>query len=246
MPLFYAKLVFFSVAIAVAVALGGLVPLCLSFSRKHMPALLSFAAGVMLGAATVHLLPESFEARPENAGLWILCGFLFLYLFEKFVMVHICEAINCEVHQIGLMAFVGLALHALTEGVALGTGMLTAGIGGIVFISILLHKLPAALALTSVLLHEHYRKRSIVILQGFFFLMLPLGAIILNTVSHEFGGEFLGAALGFSTGTFFHISLSDLLPEVHRSGYGKTPALITFLIGLVIMVFVKYGVPLGH
>ena len=237
---FYSQLIFFSGAIAVAVALGGLLPLGLSFSQKKRPAMLSFAAGVMLGAATLHLLPESFEAEPKNAGLWILFGFLFLYLFEKFVTVHICEALHCEFHHIGISAFVGLSLHALTEGIALGTGMLTVGMGGIVFASIFLHKLPAALSLTSVLLHEQYKKRTIVLLQTFFFLMLPIGAILLEITLHRFGSELLGAAIGFSTGTFFHISLSDLLPEVHRSGYGKTQALIAFLIGLLIMAAVRY------
>ncbi len=237
---FYSQLIIYSGAIAAAVAGGGLLPIGLSVARRHLPALLSFSAGIMLGAAALHLLPETYHALPRTAGLWILAGFLFLYLFEKFVTVHICEALDCEVHHIGISAFVGLSLHALTEGIALGTGMLTAGIGYIVFVSIFLHKFPAALALSSVLVHENYRKRNIFLLQGLFFLMVPLGAILVNILQSRIQSDFLGAALGFSTGTFLHISLSDLLPEVHRSGYHKTRALVAFLLGLLIMIFVRY------
>lgn len=238
---FYSQLAFFSSAIGMAVALGGLFPLRLGVIRRHLPALLSFSAGVMLGAACLHLLPKAYAILPEFAGLWVILGFLFLYTFEKFVTVHICEALNCEVHTLGISAFIGLAIHALTEGIALGTGMLTAGIGGVVFFSILLHKLPAALALSSVLMHENYRKRTIAILQLLFFLMVPIGAILVHLSFASRGTGFLGAAVGFSTGTFLHISLSDLIPEVHRSGYRKTLALATFLIGLLIMVVVRYG-----
>ncbi len=238
---FYSQLFAYSGVIAIAVGIGGVLPLTIPFMRRHLPALLSFSAGVMLGAAALHLLPEAFEFIPKSAGLWILLGFLFLFLFEKFVTVHICEAMDCAVHHIGISAFVGLSLHALTEGIALGTGLLTADMGWIVFLSICLHKLPAALALTAVLIHENYRQRTIALLQTLFFIMVPVGAMAIQLVSQGAGKYFLGAAIGFSAGTFLHISLSDLLPEVHRSGYHKVLALVTFLIGLLIMVFVRYG-----
>lgn len=239
MPAFYTQLTLYAAAIAGAVAVGGLFPMRLRWVRNHLPALLSFAAGVMLGASFLHLLPAAYEAAGDSAATWILIGFLFLYAFEKFVTVHICEALDCEVHSIGMSAFIGLAIHALTEGVALGAGMLTAGVGWIVLMSIFLHKLPAALALTSILLHENYRQRTIFTLQSIFFLMVPLGAVLVHRLFAMEGAHFLGAALGFSTGTFLHISLSDLLPEVHRSKYRKTWAFTTFLFGLAIMVLMR-------
>ncbi len=239
---FYTQLGLYSALIAAAVLAGGMIPQLASHWFKHqLPGLLSFSAGVMLGAACLHLLPECFELLPERAGIWILAGFLFLYTFEKFVTVHICEALDCEVHSIGMSAFVGLAIHALTEGFALGTGLLTAGIGTIVFLSIMLHKIPAALALSSILMHENYKKRNVALLQILFFLMVPLGAIIVNSISTHTDADFLGTALAFSTGTFLHISLSDLLPEVHRSGYRKIYALLAFILGLLAMGILGHG-----
>ncbi len=240
---FYFHLALYSAAIAVAVIAGGFIPLLLHWTRAHLPALLSFAGGIMLGAALLHLLPEAFAAAGASAGIWILAGFVFLYAFEKFFTVHICEALSCEVHSVGISAFIGLAIHALTEGVALGTGMLTAGVGWVVFLSIFLHKLPAAFALSSILLHERYRQRTIALLQGIFFLMVPLGALGVHFLFVLSGKALLGATLGFSAGTFLHISLSDIIPEVHRSRYQRSFAFVAFLGGIVLMAFLKYGMP---
>ena len=73
--------------------------------------------------------------------------------------------------------------------------------------------------------------------------MVPLGAIMIQLVARVQGTEFIGAAVAFSTGTFLHISLSDLLPEVHRSEYRRSWAFTTFLVGLAVMLALKYTVP---
>jgi len=243
---FYLHLTIFSAVIGLSVLIGGLIPMVLHWTRNHLPALLSFSAGIMLAAALLHLLPEAYQAIGSVAGIWVLGGFVFLYVFEKFLTVHICEALSCEVHTIGIAAFIGLAIHALTEGVALGTGMLSSGMGWIIFLSIFLHKLPAAFALTSILLHEKYQRRTILLLQGIFFLMVPLGAILVHFLFEFRGMPLLGASLGFSTGTFLHISLSDLLPEVHRSSYHRILAFVAFLVGILLMAILKYGISFGY
>jgi zinc and cadmium transporter len=251
---FYNELLLYSSAIAVAVAIGGLLPLRFQWTRRHMPALLSFSAGIMMGAAFFHLLPESYILadesltelgarhawlQPSAIGVWIMVGFLFLYVIERFVTVHVCEALDCEVHSVGVSAFIGLAIHALTEGVALGSGLLAADLGKVVFLSIIMHKIPAALALSSILLHEKYQTKTILGLQFLFFMMVPLGAFMVNGLYLQGGSVFLGAAIAFSMGTFLHISLSDLLPEVHRSTYRKSLAFAAFLIGIALMFLME-------
>lgn len=244
MPHFYLQLTFFSAAIGVAVLAGGMIPLLLHWTRAHLPALLSLSGGIMLGAALLHLLPEAYAVVGARSGIWILAGFVFLYAFEKFFTVHICEALSCEVHSVGMAAFIGMAIHTLTDGVALGAGMSMDGVGWIVFLSIFLHKLPSAFALTSILLHSEYRQRTIVLLQGIFFLMVPLGALLVHFLFAVSDASLLGRTIGFSTGTFLHISLSDIIPEVHRSHYQRGLAFAAFLAGLILMALLKYGTPL--
>ena len=191
----------------------------------------------------VHLLPEAYALIGRQAHIAALAGFIFLYTFEKFVTVHICEALDCEVHTIGVAAIVGLSIHALTDGIALGSGLLVPSLGFVVFLTIFFHKLPEAFALTSILLHENYRPQKILLMNCLLILMVPLGALLVYAFTTHGESKMTGLALAFSAGTFLHISLSDLLPEVHKYATRKTPIFLSFLLGLG-LAFILQGLDL--
>lgn len=239
---FWSGLSVYSAMISVSVVVGGVVPVFLSWTRKYIHYLLAFSAGLMLGATLIHLFPESFEMLGAKASLWVLAGFIFLYIFQKFLTVHICEMLECEVHKLGISAGIGICAHSLTDGIALGSGLLLAGhgdLGFVVFLTIFFHKLPEAFALTCVLLHERHAKSRIVFFNLLLILTVPLGALLVRFL----GGihpEVTGAALAFSAGTFLHVSLSDLLPHVHEHAEKQVPIVVSFVLGLLAM----YGVEL--
>ncbi len=224
-----------------AVFLGGILPALRHWNSQKVPTLLSLSAGLMLGSAFIHLIPESIELIGLKAGPSILCGLLFLYFFEKFITVHLCETdSSCEVHQeLGLSAFIGLFLHSLTDGIALGVSLAIPHLGFIVFIAIFLHKSMEAFSLTSILQHEH-KSRSQMMLANFALLMaVPLGALFSFGLVSSHSPELAGMALAFSAGTFLHISLSDLLPEVHRHSSLKNQSMFFFIVGLVLMFLLE-------
>lgn len=226
------------VAVVVAVmAVGGFLPLLLPRIRPHLPVVLSASAGIMLGTACLHLLPDALHLVGHNIGWSLLAGFLFLYLFEQFVTVHVCEAMGCEVHHIGIAALFGLSIHTFVNGVAMGAGALT-GIGGLVTFAVAAHKLPEAFSLTSILLHERYRKRSIAFMSLLFMSMIPLGVLAVKWWAVSPESPLTGYALAFSAGTFLHISVSDLLPEVHRSSHHRLIILAAFVLGIALTAIV--------
>jgi zinc and cadmium transporter len=235
--------------ISVSVVAGGIVPLFLSWTRKYIHYLLAFSAGLMLGATLIHLFPESFEILGGKASLWVLAGFIFLYIFQKFLTVHICEMLECEVHTLGISAGIGICVHSLTDGIALGSGLLLGGTGNlgfVIFLTIFFHKLPEAFALTCVLLHEAQAKSRILFFNLLLILTVPLGAFLVRLLGSAHP-EVTGAALAFSAGTFLHVSLSDLLPHVHEHAEKQVPIVVSFLLGLLAMygveIFVHHG---GH
>lgn len=233
---FFGNLTLYSGVISTSVVAGGLIPLALAWTRKQLHLLLSFSAGLMLGATLIHLLPASFELMGKEAPLWALAGFLFLYVFEKFVTVHICEALECEVHTMGIAAIIGISAHALTDGIALGSGLLVEKLGFVVFLTIFFHKLPEAFALTAILLHEDHDRAKIVFFNLVLIAMVPLGALLVRWFADVGDTRLLGMALAFSGGTFLHISLSDLLPDVHKHAERRYPIFISFLVGLGTML----------
>ncbi len=240
MESFWTNLSVYSGMISTSVVAGGIVPVFISWTRKKIHFLLSFSAGLMLGATLIHLLPSSFELMGKDAPFWVLVGFLFLYLFEKFVTVHICELLECERHQtMGIAAAIGISAHAFSDGIALGSGLLVSELGLVVFLTIFFHKLPEAIALTTVLLHEEHGKSRIVFFNLLLIAMVPLGAILVHFLAGTANLRFAGIALAFSAGTFLHISLSDLLPHVHEHAESPYPVAVSFLTGMGMMFLLE-------
>jgi len=227
------NLILYCIFIALASLTGGMIPL---WGRKlKLDLALSFSAGVMLGVAFLHMIPYAIDLVQSQVGFYILLGFLFLYIFEKYLMIHACEAESCEVHEMGSAAIIGLSVHYLTDGIALGVGGLSPPLGLAIFLAILIHKAPAGFSLTSILLNDEYRRLNIVLINLFLSLMTLLGAFITFWSLGDSIKNFLGLALAFSAGTFIYISVSDLLPEVHRQSKNRFIVLMAFLLGLFFM-----------
>lgn len=220
---------------AIAVFLGGILPLIRNWDRRHLPTILSLAAGLMLGSAFFHLIPDAFSETGKSISIYILAGFLFLFLIEKFITVHICEIFDCEVHHLGISAFIGIAIHTLTDGIALGSGLMVPGLGVVVFLAIVSHKAPELFSLTSVLIHSGTSRWKIFWVNLIILALIPFGAILAYGLLKPSDPNWIGRAVGFSAGTFLHISLSDLLPEAHRHSSNRVLTTLALLLGLAIM-----------
>ncbi|HEY6098798.1 MAG TPA: ZIP family metal transporter [Anaeromyxobacter sp.] len=249
-----ASLSLYTGAILLGALAGGALPLFSKVRRSDL--LLSFSAGIMLGAAFLHMLPEAVEGAGGAAVPFVLVGFLLLYLLERFVLVHVCaepgpnarlstggapllpgdphdhqpgedphvhlEGIACEVHTLGLAAWVGMSVHTLVDGFALGAASVQPELGALVFLAILAHKIPNSFSLSAILLSEGYSRGKAVVMNAVFALMVPLGAavyLLLRETVHV--QKFGPLALAASAGTFLHLSLSDILPDLHRRGASR-------------------------
>ena len=235
-------LLIYSFLIVVVAWIGGIVPL---FFRKNpfvIHLFISFGAGILLGAAFLHMIPDASEYIGSRLGLPILLGFLTLYIFEKFIMTHPCPADECEFHTVGLSAFIGLSIHSLITGLALGSGVMIPRLGFIVFLAIVLHKLPASLSLSSLLVKEKYSMKAIFLILFFFSLMVPTGAFITFFLLQHSPENLttIGFLISFSAGTFLHVAADDLIPEVHRHFHYRKTRLVIFLAGIAVMWIVKF------
>lgn len=218
---------------AVAVA-GGLLPLTRKWGQVSLHTLFGFSAGVLAAAAFLELIPEAFS-QGAPAGYYVLAGLLFLFLVERYAVAHPCAALHREPRPIGFLALIGLSLHNLTDGLALGSSALVPGVSQAVFLAVLIHNGPTGTSLSGLLMLQGYSRPAIVLRSIFCFFMIPLGAVISFIVIKEFPGAVLGAALAFSAGTFIYIALSDVLPEIHRHTEKRSYAVFGLLGGLLIM-----------
>ena len=232
---------------------------------------LSVAAGVMLGAAFFHMLPEAIREAGPQVSYAVVLGFATIFLLERVVLVHACEMLpepavaeagvketahvhvhdpdggdDCAEHPqtLGLTAFVGFSLHTLTDGVALGSAVAAAGLGPVVLLAIVLHRIPLSFSLAGVLRHEGRSTGRVLAMVGVFAAMVPVGAglflLAARWLTHAGAGAVTPYALAFSAGTFLHVAFSNLLPEIHRRRRGALPAAAVVAGGLLLMYLLTF------
>ncbi len=223
------------IALILTTIVSGLIPLFKPWEKKHLRLFISFGAGSLIGAAFIHMIPETIEAIGSAIGMAVLAGFLILYIIEKFTMLHACEGEDCSFHSIGIVSFIGLSAHNIIDGFVLAASTMLPNLGPIVFAAIVVHKIPASFSLSSILIMGDYTKKQIWLYLIIFSLMLPIGAGAAMLLMNLFGNYELGIAIAVSAGTFIYIATSDLLPEVHRVGEWRHQNLISFLAGIVFM-----------
>lgn len=214
--------------------LGGFLPLMRALSQRALALLLSFSAGVLLGAVFFHMLPETAESLNEAVGWPILAGFLLIFVMERFVFVHACEEHACDIHQMGLPAFLGISLHSLLDGVALGAGLLLPELGPVVLLAVIIHKMPDSMSISSILLAAGWQRRKISWLNLLFSLTTPVGALLAFLFFRSLSAENVAVAIGISAGTFLAIATADILPQVHRIEQRNPMTLVFLAIGLMI------------
>jgi zinc and cadmium transporter len=147
----------YALGIAAISLVGGWLPQALRLSHRPQELVVSFIGGAMLGVGLLHLLPHAAMARMDAAAapsadghalfgplmLWMLAGFLCMFLVERFFCFHHHDAPDDGAapacphagerdhphhhadhgrHRHALTwtgAAIGLTLHSLLEGVAL-------------------------------------------------------------------------------------------------------------------------------
>ena len=102
-------LIIYCLLILLASIGGGLLPVYIRLTHRRMELTLSFVSGVMLGIGLLHLLPHAWAERAlalandssspnydpadihtlvEPVLLWMLGGFLVMFLVERFFSFH--------------------------------------------------------------------------------------------------------------------------------------------------------------
>jgi zinc and cadmium transporter len=214
----------------------GSIPTWRNWHEMHLHQFISFSAGVLLSTAFIHILPEVFEhADHDRVGFYILAGFLFLFILEKFAMVHPCEEHHCDYHQLGMSAFIGIGLHSFFDGLAMATSLVHPTLAKAVFIAIVVHKMPSSFALASLFKSARWSNRRIHLMLALFSLIIPASTIISIFFLEHLPPSATGIALSFSLGSFLFIATSDFLPQIHQKYSTKIKNFIAFLIGIVIM-----------
>jgi ZIP family zinc transporter/zinc and cadmium transporter len=175
-------------------------------------------AGFMLAAAFVRMLPET--AQVPHAFLMVLVGYFGVHLFEHTVAphFHFGEEVHAEAllrPSAGYLAVLGLGVHTLFDGVAIAAGFIIGPtLGVLLFIAVLLHKLPEGFTVASVMLAAGRSHAVAVAAAAVLGVLTVLGAVLTSVLA----SSHVPYALALSAGVTLYVAASDLIPEVNRDG----------------------------
>jgi len=221
----------------------------LSLKREKLNHILlyfiSFSAGALFGDALIHLLPEAVKESgfSLNISLYILLGIIISFIVEKIIHWRHCHIQTKEhVHPFALMNLFGDAVHNLLDGVIIGASYI-AGIplGIATTLAVIFHEIPQEIGDFGVLLKGGFSVPKALTFNFLTALTSVIGAILALLLSSYINGltNFLVAS---AAGGFIYIAGSDLIPELHkeRKISGSTIQLITFILGIAIMVALTF------
>ena len=208
------------------------------WALKNTVLFLSFSAGVILAVVFTHILPEALDLYPQSLHITLFTIIAF-YIFEHTIGIHTCREGESDVHSIGVLAFTGITLHSLVDGVVIGIGFeADLKIGLAATVAVLLHKLPVGISVTAIFLHSGFSRKKTVVRAWIVALATPVGALVSFFMVQSVDEGLLGLLLAFSAGSLIYVGASDLLPETHKSF--KKSNILLVLIGVGLVYFVSY------
>ncbi len=225
--------------IAICSLVGGMLPLIATWSNRSLLLPVAFSGGVLLGAAFFDMIPESAMLLGSRVGMPLMVGFLLIFVLEHFLIVHPHPeeaAAHGQAHHIhlGATAYAGLSFHSLLDGLALSSTYSKPALGGVVTLAIVLHTIPTAFALTSLLLMDRWSRTAILGWMTLFAFSIPVGAIATWFVLEGTSDRVIGFAIALSAGTFLAIATSDLLPQLRHSEHAHNLPLVFLFAGLAV------------
>jgi len=126
-------------------------------------------------------------------------------------------------HRTGYSVLVGLSVHALFDGVAIGSGFVISNwLGWLIFLAIFLHKAPEGFTMASVMLASG-RSRAAAFYSAVVLAAATLAGVLVIGVSPSL----VLYGLPLSAGVALYVAATDLVPEVNREP-GIRMALVFF------------------
>jgi ZIP family zinc transporter/zinc and cadmium transporter len=171
----------------------------------------------------------------------ILIGYLLVHLTQHTLAphFHFGEEVHHVTKVVSFSALAGLMLHTFVDGVAIASGFgVSQALGVLVFLAILLHKLPEGLAISSLFLASGETRSAAFAASGALALSSLLGALLTQQL------PFLGRyGLPLAAGVTLYVGASNLVPEFQGKREWRLP--ISFFAGCALYYLARRLVGAG-
>ena len=202
---------------ALADVAGGFVLVRAKGVQEYLRYFVALGAGFLMATSVLEMLPESLRLDAKLAPVLVMAGYCAVHFLEHTINAHF--HFGEETHggefvstKTSYSVLAGLAVHALFDGVAIGSGFaLSSGLGWLIFLAILLHKAPEGFTMASVMLASGSSRSTALFSAVILAATTLLGVLVIGLVPGlvRFG-------LPVSAGVALYVAATDLVPEVNR------------------------------
>jgi len=252
-------LLIFGALAALANVIGGLLiarPGPSLQNRQFLNYLVALGAGFMLSAIFIEVVPEAVKlwtARAGGAGMergvlhamtLLLAGYLLIHLFEHTIAPHF--HFGAETHPEAVLrpsaayiAIGGLSIHTFFDGVSVAAAFIVDRRAGLlVFVAVLLHKIPEGFTAASIMLASGRSWRRALLATCLVGAATLTGVCCVALLQNRIEEAVL-YALPFSAGVTLYVAASDLIPEVNHMEE-KNPLVSVVVFGGVAFFYIMH------
>lgn len=239
-----------SVAIAASLTVGLL--------SRVVKSLVSLSAGVLLGTALLHVLPEAFESPGADAHelfVALLAGLLFFFLLEKAELyrhAHHHEGDDPHHHHHhgfdaeqagrgGWSVLLGDSIHNFCDGIIIAAAFLTdVRLGVVTSLAIIAHEIPQEVGDYIVLINAGLSRLRALAYNAISGLASVVGGVVGYFVVGPWQALF-PYLLVVAASSFVYVAVADLLPQLQRRlSWRETASQLLWLaVGLAVVLLAR-------
>jgi zinc and cadmium transporter len=207
------------------------------WGHQNIVYFMSFAAGVLISVSFIHIIPKSF-AMNDTAPIYLLGGFMGLYVFNRFLKLMVCQDHECANLSAGIIPIIGIGFHSFIDGIIYSvTFNVNIFTGALAAIGMVFHEFPEGVVTFLLLERAGFtRKRSALYAFLAAALSTPLGSLVSFPFISKIDRSVLGLLLAVSAGALVYVGASHLLPAVEKEN--KRYTLISLGVGILIAVVI--------
>ena len=187
-----------------------------------------FAAGALLAAVFLDLLPEGIAVSHANTVMIAaLAGIILFFFAERFLRWfhhhHQDDELDSKSKYTATvpMIIVGDTIHNALDGAVIAAAFLVSVPAGIVTtIAIAAHEIPQEIGDFGLLLHKGLTKSKVIWAN----VLSAIATILMALITYFVGSTEqlpMGILIGVSSGFLLYIAMSDIIPELHEHASDK-------------------------